>query len=161
MTTQIKVMTSGEFAKAAGVSTAGISKLIRDGKLKAKKEGGKWMIPQSQLDSEAVRALKGPAKPGKAASARGRQALKPAAASPPPSSAPAAAAPPAPGKPESRTEEKTYTIPEFAAMTFLTEKGVAEWVKTGRIKGIQAENGQWRVLERNLQVADISRLVRK
>jgi excisionase family DNA binding protein len=151
MAIQIKAMTSGEFAKAAGVSTAAISKLIRDGKLKANKEGGKWMIPQSQLDSEAVRALKGPAKPGKAASARGRQALKPAAASPPP----------APGKPESRTEEKTYTIPEFAAMTYLTEKGVAEWLKTGRIKGIQAENGQWRVLERNLQVADISRLVRK
>lgn len=151
MAIQIKAMTSGEFAKAAGVSTAAISKLIRDGKLKANKEGGKWMIPQSQLDSEAVRALKGPAKPGKAASARGRQALKPAAASPPP----------APDKPESRTEEKTYTIPEFAAMTYLTEKGVAEWLKTGRIKGIQAENGQWRVLERNLQVADISRLVRR
>jgi predicted site-specific integrase-resolvase len=63
--------------------------------------------------------------------------------------------------PETRAEEKTYTIPEFAAMTYLTEMGVTEWLKAGRIKGIQKENGEWRVLEANLHVADISRLLRK
>jgi len=167
-------MTSSEFAKAAGLSAAGISKLIRDGKLKARKEGGKWMIPQSQLGSEAVRAIKGKAKAGKAAPARGRQASKAAAEPSRPVSVPkapvaaapgaghsAATAPSAAREPEVRPMEKTYTVAEFAAMTYLTEKGVAEWLKAGRIKGVLKENGEWRVLERNLQVADISRLLRK
>lgn len=171
MATQTTAMTSSEFAKAAGVSAAVISKLIRDGKLKARKEGGKWMIPQSQLSSEALLALKESAKKGKSKPAAGRKEPKAGAASTrhaPPSDAPAAAAsaggessaPKAPA-PEVQSEEKTYTVPEFAAMTYLTEKGVADWLKCGRIKGIQKENGEWRVLERNLQVADISRLLRK
>jgi len=63
--------------------------------------------------------------------------------------------------PETRPAEKTYTIAEFAAMTYLTEKGVAEWLKTGRIKGIQKETGEWRVLASNFLEPDISRLVRK
>jgi excisionase family DNA binding protein len=150
MATQTTSMSTSEFAKAAGVSAASISKLIRDGKLRAKKEGGKWMIPQSQLESEAVRALKGAAKASPSKPARGKQAPAP---EPEPLQA---AATPAPAP-----EEKTYTIAEFAAMTYLTEKGVAEWLKTGRIKGIQKDSGVWRVLECNLQVPDISRLLRK
>jgi hypothetical protein len=46
-------------------------------------------------------------------------------------------------------------------MTYLTEKGVAEWLKIGRLKGVQAESGEWRVRGRNLQVPDIQRLIRK
>jgi phage antirepressor YoqD-like protein len=174
MATQTIAMTSSEFAKAAGVSAASISKLIRDGKLKAKKEGGKWMIPQSQLGSEAVRALKGSAKKGKPKPAVGRQAVEAAAASTRPtpiSPAPVAPTPaesdysapasPVLSQPKVQSTEKTFSITEFAAMSYLTEKGVAEWLRSGRIKGIQKENGEWEVLERNLQVADISRLLRK
>jgi hypothetical protein len=165
MATKIPSMTSSEFAKAARVSAASISKLIRDGKLKARKEGGKWMIPQNQLDSAVLHNLKGSAKAGRSKPARARQAPKAAESASLPSvpAAPAAPtpAPEAPRKPDIRTEEKTYTIPEFAALTYLTEKGVAEWLKAGRIKGVQKENGEWRVLEANLHVADISRLLRK
>jgi len=174
MATQTTSMTTSEFAKAAGVPAAGISKLIRDGKLKAKKTGGKWMIPQSQLDSEDVRALKGPAgganrrapaaKPGRsrpapAAKAAQRPELPPVGAPVLQEPAPvqAAVAP----EPEARSEEKTYTISEFAAMTYLTEMGVAEWLKTGRIKGVQNQAGEWRVSGCNLQVPDINRLLRK
>lgn len=174
MATQTTSMTTSEFAKAAGVPAAGISKLIRDGKLKAKKTGGKWMIPQSQLGSEVVRALKGPAGGAKrkapaAKPARTRPAPKAMAA--PPSQPPVMGAPaspePEPGQaavapePQARSEEKMFTISEFAAMTYLTETGVAEWLKTGRIKGVQNQNGEWRVLDCNLQVPDISRLLRK
>jgi len=170
-------MSAREFATAAGVSAARISKLIRDGKLKARKEGGKWMIPQNQLGLDAVRVLKGPSKAGKSKPARTRPAPKAAAATPRKPSAPAAPvapesepvhpaapaqpAPAAPRVPEIRAEEKTYSISEFAAMTYLTENGVAEWLKAGRIKGFQKEKGEWRVLESNLRVADISRLLRK
>jgi excisionase family DNA binding protein len=174
MATQTTSMTTSEFAKAAGVPAASISKLIRDGKLKAKKTGGKWMIPQSQLESKAVRALKEPAagakrrtpaaKPGRTRPAPKANTAPPpqppvteALVSPEPEPAPEAVAP----GPEAPFEEKTYTISEFAAMTYLTETGVAEWLKTGRIKGAQKENGEWRVLECNLQVPDIRRLLRK
>lgn len=148
MATQTTSMTTSEFAKAAGVSAASISKLIRDGKLKARKEGGKWRIAQSQLGAEAVRALKAPSRAAKPKPTRTRPAQ-------------AAAGEPAPAAPETPPEGKTYTIPEFAAMTYLTEKGVAEWLKTGRIKGIQAADGGWRVLGSNLRVPSISRLLRK
>jgi excisionase family DNA binding protein len=167
MATQTTSMTTSEFAKAAGVPAAGISKLIRDGKLKAKKTGGKWMIPQSQLNSEDVRALKGPAggakrkapaaKPGRIRPAPSQPPVTKAPVSPEPEPVQAAVAP----EPEARSEEKTYTISEFAAMTYLTEMGVAEWLKTGRIKGVQNNNGEWRVLDCNLQAPDISRLLRK
>jgi phage antirepressor YoqD-like protein len=182
MATQTKSMTAGEFAKAAGVSAASISKLIRDGKLKARKEGAKWMISQNQLDAKVVRELKRTSKPATLKPA----AAKPAPTRPTPSAAaaspiepPVSAVPVSPAPepvpvvsapkpaladqpvPEARPAEKTYTIAEFAAMTFLTEQGVAEWLRNGRIKGIQKETGEWRVLASNLLVPDISRLVRK
>ncbi len=177
MATATTSISSSEFAKAAGVSAASISKLIRDGKLKAKKEGGKWMIPQNQLGLAVVRALKESSKADKSKPASARQAPRAAAKPVRQSSVPAAPVAPglepvpaaartepgpaAPREPEVRPPEKTYTITEFAAMTYLTEKGVAEWLRAGRIRGLQKENGEWRVLEGNLQVPDISRLLRK
>lgn len=165
MATQPTSMTTSEFAKAAGVSAASISKLIRDGKLKARKEGGKWLVPQSQLGSEVVRALQKPSKAGKSKPGRQPSTPPPFPVSPRPGPVQAAAAheaaPAAPPAPGTRSEEKTYSILEFAAMTYLTEKGVSEWLKTGRIKGVQKANGEWRVLDSNLQVPDISRLLRK
>jgi hypothetical protein len=46
-------------------------------------------------------------------------------------------------------------------MTYLTEKGVSEWLKSGRLKGRQLAGGQWVVSDSNLQEPDISRLLRK
>jgi hypothetical protein len=57
--------------------------------------------------------------------------------------------------------EKTFTVAEFAAMTYFTERGVAEWLKAGRLKGRQAAGGRWVVFESNLQAPGIRRLVRK
>ena len=179
MATQTKPMTTSEFAKATGIPTAAISKLIRDGKLKAKKEGNAWMIPPSQLDSKSVRELgkapraKAPQKPSKAASspkpakapaskAGVQAARKPPVAPPPPSAPkPETEAPAASSRPEPAPAEKTYSIPEFAAMTYLTEKGVSEWLKSGRLRGVKSDAGEWRVLDSNFQAPDISRLARK
>ena len=66
MATPSKSMTTSEFAKATGIPAATISKLIREGKLKARKEGQSWMIPQSQLAAKVVRELGKPPKPPKA-----------------------------------------------------------------------------------------------
>jgi excisionase family DNA binding protein len=179
MATPSKSMTTREFAKATGIPAATISKLIREGKLKAKKEGQSWMIPQSQLAAKVVRELGKPPKPTKA-----KKPSTPAAArtparvaklvrrAPTPSLAPKASTAPVPPpgpvsepavgvKPKGPSAEKTYSASEFAAMTYLTEKGVSEWLKSGKLKGVKTEGGEWRVLASNLQVPSISRLVRK
>jgi excisionase family DNA binding protein len=175
MATPNKSMTTSEFTKATGIPTATISKLIREGKLKAKKEGQNWMIPQSQLAAKVVRELEKPAKPPKAkkpskpaAVPPPAKAAKPVRRAPAPRPAPKAPAAPVPPseptvatRPENPPAEKTYSVPEFAAMTYLTEQGVNEWLRIGRLQGIRQANGEWQVSASNLQVPDISRLVRK
>ncbi|MFO7706931.1 MAG: helix-turn-helix domain-containing protein [Desulfobacterales bacterium] len=164
-----KSMTTSEFAKATGIPAAAVSKLIRDGKLKAKKEGKCWMITASQLEAKAVRELGKAAKPAKGKKTKkpapSRKAAEPVRAAIPVPAKPAASAAvlqPAPVPASARpAAEKVYTVAEFAAMTYLTENGVAEWLKTGRLQGRQEAGGQWVVFESNLQVPDISRLVRK
>jgi len=179
MATPSKSMTTSEFAKATGIPAATISKLIREGKLKAKKEGLSWMIPQSQLAAKIVGELGKPPKPPKAkkpstpaAAPRPAKAAKPVRRAPAPSPPPAAPAAPVPppepvsepavgARPKGPSGGKTYSASEFAAMTYLTEKGVSEWLKSGKLKGVKTEGGEWRVLASNLQVPSISRLVRK
>jgi excisionase family DNA binding protein len=179
MATPITSMTTREFAKATGIPAATISKLIREGKLKAKKEGQSWMISQSQLAAKVVRELGKPPKPTKAkkpstpAAARTpARVAKPVRRAPTPSPAPKASAAPVPPpepvsepavgvRPKGPSAEKTYSASEFAAMTYLTEKGVSEWLKSGKLTGVKTEGGEWRVLASNLQVPSISRLVRK
>jgi excisionase family DNA binding protein len=177
MTTPSKSMTTREFAKATGIPAATISKLIREGKLKARKEGQSWMIPQGQLGAKVVRELGKPPTPPKAKqpstpASRPAKAAKPVRKAPAPSPPPAAPAAPVPppepvsapavgARPKGPSAEKTYSASEFAAMTYLTEKGVSEWLKSGKLKGVKTESGEWRVLASNLQVPSISRLVRK
>ena len=182
MATPSKSMTTKEFAKATGIPAATISKLIREGKLKAKKEGKSWMIPQSQLEARVVREMGKPPKPPKATKAKKpskpaaapppAKAAKPARRAPAPSPAPKVPAAPVPPpepvpepavetRPKEPSVEKTYSVSEFAAMTYLTEKGVSEWLRIGRLQGIRLENGELRVSASNLQVPDISRLVRR
>jgi excisionase family DNA binding protein len=176
MATPSKSMTTSEFAKATGIPAATISKLIREGKLKARKEGQSWMIPQSQLAAKVVRELGKPPKPPKAKkpstpAPTPAKAAKPVRRAPAPSEPAAPAAPVPPPEPVSEpavgarpkgpSAEKTCSASEFAAMTYLTEKGVSEWLKSGKLKGVKTESGEWRVLASNLQVPSISRLVRK
>jgi len=179
MATPSKSMTTSEFAKATGIPAATISKLIREGKLKAKKEGQSWMIPQSQLAAKVVRELGKPPKPPKAkkpstpaAAPTPAKAAKPVRRPAAPSPAPVAPAAPVPppepvsepavgARPKGPSAEKSFSASEFSAMTYLTEKGVSEWLKSGKLKGVKTESGEWRVLESNLQAPSISRLVRK
>ena len=175
MATPSKSMTTSEFANATGIPAATLSKLLREGKLKAKKEGQSWMIPQSQLAAKVVRELGKPPKPPKAkrpstpaAAPTPAKAAKPVRRAPAPSPAPPVPAAPVPPpepaiatRPENPPAEKTYSVSEFAAMTYLTAKGVSEWLKSGKLKGVKTESGEWRVLESNLQAPSISRLVRK
>ena len=109
------------------------------------------MIDPDQLDAKAV----------KAASKSGKPTAKKKAAKPKPKKAVAQAkksAVPKADKPTRTT--KSFSIAEFAGMTYLTEKGVAEWLKIGRLSGSQNDQGAWRIDAANLEAPGIKRLVR-
>ncbi len=148
MAKKAQFLTTGEFASKIGISTASVSKLIRDGKINAQKKSGKWMISPDQLQVPAVKAL---SKSGKKAG------LKKAAKAAPAKPASAEKKVPAADK---KSTEKAYTIAEFATLTYLTEFGVREWLKIGRLAGRQAPGGEWLIDAANLQLPSLKHLVR-
>lgn len=124
------LLTTKEFADRSGLPVSKVTKLLRDGGLKGQKKGGKWMIPASELDAT--------------------QASAPSAAKTPPAPQPV----PAPRSGQS------HSVAEFSAMTYLTENGVRDWLKKGRLKGTQTEDGEWRIDAANLEAPHIKPLVR-
>ncbi len=42
----------------------------------------------------------------------------------------------------------------------MTENGVKEWLRQGRLTGLQNESGEWMIDAANLEVPSIKRLVR-
>ena len=106
------------------------------GTVKAKKAGAK---------------IKKAAAPAKKAAPQAKKAAipskKPAAPEKKPTPAPAKSA-------------RFLSVAEFADMTFLTENGVMQWLKQGRLKGQQNEKGDWQVDAANLEVPGVKRLVR-
>jgi hypothetical protein len=55
---------------------------------------------------------------------------------------------------------KTIPLADFVNMTYLTENGVKEWLKQGRLTGLQADSGEWMIEAANLEVPDVKRLMR-
>ena len=141
-------LTTGEFASKAGIATSSVTKLIKEGKIKAEKKSGKWMIPPAQLKAPALTEA------NKAAKKAAKPAKKKAAAKKP---APTQKDKPARAKPAAG---KMYTVAEFAGMTYLTEFGVRQWLKQGRLAGRQAAGGEWQIDAANLETPDVKRLMR-
>ena len=135
MAKDAQLLTSSEFAEKAGIPVSKVTKLIRDGIIKAEKKSGKWMLEPSQLKA-AQETPKTPQKPS---------AKKTATTS---------------KKKTAASTDKSCSIPQFAEMTYLTEQGVLNWLKEGRLTGRQDGNGEWQVDAANLEVPDIKRLVR-
>ena len=145
-------LTSSEFSSKTGISKSTVSKLIREGKIKAEKKSGKWMISPDQLDAKAVKKALKPDKPSpkkKAAASKSKKAPSKAKKSTTAKVASAAGA------------EKSFSIAEFAQMTYLTEKGVSEWLKSGQLAGHQNDRGDWRIDAANLEKSNVKRLVRE
>jgi hypothetical protein len=144
-----QLLSTGEFASLAGIPTSSVTKLIREGKIKAEKKAGKWMIRPHQLHVKAVQEFLESTRPAP------KKASPPAARIAPPNKRekPAEAQPTA--------VRKTYSIAEFAGMTYLTELGVKQWLKQGRLLGQKNENGDWLVDAANLDVPNVKRLVRE
>ena len=68
-------------------------------------------------------------------------------------------APTEPKKTPAQTK-KTFSVDEFSEMTYLTLKGVNEWLKQGKLKGEKDENGNWLVDADSLQLAFMEKLIR-
>jgi excisionase family DNA binding protein len=152
MATKIQLLTTGEFASLAGIASSKISKLIREGKIKAEKKSGKWMISSSELKAAQELSKKGKTAPkkktSKASPKKATVAKKPA---------PSEKTKPAKG---TASAAKAYTLEEFVNMTYLTETGVRQWLKQGRLTGLQNETGEWMIDAASLDTPHIKRLVR-
>ena len=153
MTKKDQFLTTAEFASQAGIPASSVAKLIKDGKIKAEKKSGKWLIDPSQLNTKAVKELNRTGKPAAKKKTATPKEKKSAAEKP---------SPPKKEKPlkEEKSAGKTYTLAEFAGMTYLTEFGVKEWLKQGRLTGKQGAGGEWKIDAANLEVPDVKRLLR-
>lgn len=135
-----KLLSTQAFAKKAGVSAGTVSKWLRSGKLKGKKQSGKWMIEAGELNT-VVGA--NPHEP-KEKSAVKKAAAKHEAA-----------------VPEAKSYGKTLSVEEFSAMTYLTEFGVLKWAKQGKLSSTRDESGQPRIDASNLENPSMKHLIRQ
>ena len=106
-----------------------------------------------------------PAPKKKASKSVPKKAAAAKKSAPPKKAKPAVAkksAPPKKAKPAKAKTSTAKTIPlaDFVSMTYLTENGVKEWLKQGRLTGLQADSGEWMIEAANLEVPDIKRLMR-
>ena len=106
-----------------------------------------------------------PAPKKKASKSVPKKAAAAKKSAPPKKAKPAAAkksAPPKKAKPAKAKTSTAKTIPlaDFVSMTYFTENGVKEWLKQGRLTGLQADSGEWMIEAANLEVPDIKRLMR-
>jgi len=62
--------------------------------------------------------------------------------------------------PKSAKATKSFSVAEFADMTYLTENGVTQWLQQGLLKGQQNARGDWQIEATNLEVPNVKRLVR-
>lgn len=134
-----KMLSTQEFAKKAGVSAGTVSKWLRSGKLKGKKQSGKWMIAASELSSLGE-----------------TQSLDVNKESAPKK----AAAKPKTAAPKAKSSGKTFTVEEFSAMTYLTEFGILNWIKQGKLSFTRDKSGQPHIDASNLDNASIKHLIR-
>jgi excisionase family DNA binding protein len=146
-----KLLTTKEFADRTGIAVDVVSRWVRSGKIKALKQSGRWLIAPSQLKLKAVQQA---ASDRPASQQKKRQ----------PDSGPVSARKIDSVGPElpipSKATAASYSVAEFAEMSYLTERGVLLWLKEGRLRGIKDDAKQWRILADNLEDPNVKRLLR-
>lgn len=150
MAKKTEALTTSQFAEMTGIPVSKITKMVRQGKIQGAKQSGRWMIDKNQLNAKTIQALIGSAP----------SATKPSAAKPAKTKSNTASAPKPTRAVPSVSSKKTYTLSEFAEMPFLTDHGVMQWLKNGRLRGHQDEKGTWQVEASNLELPHVKHLVR-
>lgn len=135
-------LTSRGLSDITGIPVQTVNRLLREGRIKGVKASGKWRIDRGELNAEVVKALSKTA---------GRQES------------------PRPASQELRKKEnnhlsqsarQTYSVAEFSSLTYLTEAGVVEFIKKGRLQGVKDDKGNWLLGHENLQNPKIHHLIR-
>jgi len=129
MTENAKTLTTGEFSKITGIAVSSLTLMLRQGRIRGEKRSGKWAIDEKEVQNTVVLSKQ---KAGKSSTDLG-----------PIFDAPVAAG-------------KTYNVETFSQMTYLTRKGVRQWLETGRLSG-----GKGMVDAANLDRPGLKHLIRK
>lgn len=128
-------LTSAEFSQQTGIAVSTITQMLRQGELCGEKRNGKWAIFASELQSQVITIKKERAKPS------------------PPGPGPIFEVP--------AVSASSYDVESFARLTYLTEHGVRQWLKTGRLAGRMEAGGKALVEAANLDRPEFQHLVRK
>lgn len=129
-----KTLTTAEFSQMTGIPVSRITQMLRSEKIRGEKRSGKWMIDESEVQNAAVVSKIDHGKPSEK--------------------------PDTPGNTQS-VAQKGYDVESFVQMTYLTEKGVRRWLKTGRLSGGIDTGGKILVDAANLDRPELSHLIRK
>ena len=129
-----KKLTTGEFSKITGIPVSTITQMLRQGKILGEKNRGKWGIFESELQKSPMVTR---TDRGELSENLGSVFNTPAVAG------------------------KGYDIETFVRMTYLTEKGVRQWLKTGRLSGSADADGNFLVDASNLDRPELQHLLRK
>jgi len=129
-----KTLTTGEFSQITGIAVSTITHMLRLNKIRGEKRSGKWAIYESELQHSAV------------ATQEDRRGISTSVG--PNLDTPTAA-------------QKAYDVETFVQMTYLTEKGVRQWLKSGRLSGRTGADGKVLVDTANLDRPELQHLIRK
>ncbi len=139
MTDPDNTLTTSEYAKLAGLSVSTIGKMLRNGKLQGRKINGKWAI-----DSTEAQKIK------TATNEPNEIGLKDTPSGVDPTSTAVVA-----------SDATPYDLDTFTQMTYLTEQGVRQWLKDGRLSGNIDTHGNVWINADNLNRPEIRHLIRK
>ena len=129
-----KTLTTGEFSQLTGIPVPTVTQMLRRNKIRGEKRSGKWAIYESELQNTAVLSGK-----DRRDSSDGPGTLF-----------------------NTQTvAREAYDVETFAQLTYLTVKGVRQWLKTGRITGSTDADGKILVDAANLDRPELKHLVRK
>jgi excisionase family DNA binding protein len=162
MAQQSSSLSTREFSEQTGVAVSTVNRLLREGKIKGVKTAGKWKIDKSEIRAKAIQALLKPSRKGAAIGKIDRMAAKKdkPQGSKVPTGRFSTAADAKASAGTSVDGARTYSVTEFSDLTYLTEYGVLEFLKKGRLQGARDEKGQWRLSADNLQNPGMRHLIR-
>ena len=155
-------LSTREFSKLTGIAVSTVNRLLREGKIKGVKSAGKWKIDKSEKTAKAIQAILKPSLKGTApGKIDGMTAKKDKSqGSEVPTGRFSAAAGTNASHGTSADGAQTYSVSEFSNLTYLTDYGVLEFLKKGRLQGFRDEKGQWRLGTDNLQNPSMRHLIR-
>ena len=162
MAQQSSSLSTREFSELTGIAVSTVNRLLREGKIKGVKTAGKWKIDKTEMTAKAIQTILKPsskeAAPGKIdrTAAHKDKAQKTGVLTGDFSVASDKKATPG----TSADGAQTYSVTEFSRLTYLTEYGVLEFLKKGRLQGVRDEKGQWRLGADNLRNPGMRHLLR-